>query len=141
MIIFREMIKRLKFWQRPHKDSVGTEQDFWARCCTEVNDGRRLDPVLMSDIERREATRRVTKGMRWSSGFTKAMSVPILLRALEGGGVARDPLTGDEIDIKDNPTFGHVGQLTRQDFIADNAAWKANPFMFNQPKPEVGEEL
>lgn len=65
----------------------------------------------------------------------------MLLRALEGGGVACDPLSGDEVDIHENPNYAHVSQLTRQHFIDDNAAWKSQPFRFDQPKPDIAEEL
>ena len=126
MKFFREIVKRLR---RKPTEPVSEEQ-FWNQCLLDVRRGKRKDPLMMTHQERHAATRKIASKMKWSDTFVKAMTLPIALRALEAGGEARDLLTGDEVALTGN--LAKVKSMTRQDFIEDNAKWKAAP-LFTAP--------
>ena len=139
MSIFRGLIG---IFRRTKAPVYVEDTEFWAKCSREVEKGKRKDPLMMTADERREATRKVTRKMKWSPTFAEAMKLPLALRALEAGGSARDPLTQEWFSLDDDPdhAYAKVKHMSRQDFIDNNAAWKAAP-LFTVPEMPKEEEL
>lgn len=128
MGFFRELTK---FFRRKKPVQID-ELQFWHQCMLDVERGKRKDPLDMTPQERHDATRKIAKKMKWSPTFVQAMTLPLALRALEAGGEIRDPLTDSNFSLDDHDDFARVKHMTRQDFIEDNAAWKAAP-LFTAP--------
>jgi hypothetical protein len=109
-------------WTRPTKqykvesDWWKEQQAFFQRKQKRIAQGKEKDPLMMSDAERHQATTDVVAKMKWSDGFVASMRTPIVLRALENGGRAIDPFSGEEFVLSPAQMKALEGK-TRADFI------------------------
>ena len=105
----------------PEAEWWAGQKKFFQRQVKDIRAGKRSDPLMMTPAERREATKRVSRKMKWSKTFVEAMTTPLALQALENGGSAKGllPTTMDCVghDVKLSPeqlvTFKG---MTRADF-------------------------
>lgn len=127
-ITWSTLWRKLSLWLRIAPAETEDEQfqrelraDF-ARKTKEIAKGKRKHPVVMTPTERREATRKISRNIKWSKNFVAAMTAPFVVRALENGGYAKDPLTGDELRLTPREMKRLEG-VSRDNFKEFNEPW------------------
>lgn len=94
----------------------------FAQKMKEIARGKRQDPVMMTVQQRHEATKKIVRRMKWSKTFVQAMTTPFVLRALENGGYARDPLTDNELLLTPKE-MERLRGVTRENFKEFKGVW------------------
>jgi hypothetical protein len=115
------------------------QRNFFEKKMGAIASGKEKHPVMMTVNERHLATLEVAHKLKFSKSFVAAMSAPFVLRALENGGYARDPLSGDELQLQ--PTeMKRLAGVTRENFRTFEEVWADNARIADRNK-WLGERL
>lgn len=94
----------------------------FAQKTKEIARGKRKHPAMMTEVERHQATTEVTRKMKWSKSFVLSMTAPFAVCALENGGYAKEPLSGDELHLTPKEMKRLEG-VTRENFKDFEGSW------------------
>lgn len=87
--------------------------------------GERKHPAMMTEIERHQATTEIARKMKWSAGFVRAMTTPMVQRALLNGGQVTNEW-GDQVSLSQ----AEMKQLKGADLKQARLEWEGTHPMY-----------
>ena len=98
--------------------------------------GKRKHPAMMTYMERHQATAEIAREMKWSAGFVRAMTTPMVQRALLNGGHVTNEW-GDEVLLSQ----AEMKQLEGVDLKQARLKWEGNsPMHMQLTKGDLNDE-
>ena len=118
------------------------ERRYWADLERHFNEnqlairrGERPHPAMMTRQERHQATAEIVRKMKWSKSFVRAITMPMVQRALESGGAMTNEW-GDQVSLNEE----EMKQLESAGIQQARLNWEGTlPFSFQLTDGDLDE--